>query len=119
MLWLDQYPEFELVGTAASTHGLAEVLSDAEPDVVLFDIGGASPEDLLSVRELKTNRACPAVLVMHQDDVTLMEGPLRRETDGLIGPKTSLKELAEHLQKAANKRQVSLRAANMPVTRAG
>lgn len=119
MLWLDQYPEFELVGTASSAFDLRDVVSDAEPDVVLFDIGASSPDDLRSIRELKTTRPCPAVLVMHQDDVALMEGPLTRETDGQIGPKTSLKELAEHLRRAANKRRVALSVANVPATRAG
>src|ERR1051326_5467788 len=38
MLWLDQFPEFEVLGTTVDDGALREQIDDLKPDVVLLDI---------------------------------------------------------------------------------
>ncbi len=118
MLWLEQFPEFEVSGTSSNGAHLVDRINQLNPDVVLLDINKGVSENLPVVRAIRGSASSPAILLkspseQHNDHALAME------SDGSIGPLTAVKDLCDAIRKAANKRRMALSAANMPLTKAG
>lgn len=122
MLWLDQFPEFEIVGRTNDSDLLSQI-QELEPDVVLLGIESPGPEDLhLHLRIIRNIRALngsPAVLFTCQTVAGAYDTILANESDGFITYHDSLKEIFDSVRKAANKRKLAQSTANMPMTKAG
>jgi DNA-binding NarL/FixJ family response regulator len=119
MLWLDQFPEFNVLGTTVDTGSLSKQIEDVQPDVVLLDIGTPGAEDIAALREIKDADCSPAVVLLHQGEPGEVRGVLANESDGQIPIAFALSHLPEAIRKVANKRRVAISAANMPMTKAG
>ncbi len=106
MLWLDQFPDFEVLGATIDTGNLRERISELQPDVVLLDITMPGPQDVIQLREIKAMIPTPAVLLLYHG---VREGLLRAlfaESDCQLGPDRTLGDLHDAIVKTFNKRQV-------------
>lgn len=117
MLWLEQFPEFEVAGASNNGAQLVDRIGELHPDVVLLDVNKGAAENLPVLRAIKAFASAPAVLLRSPIDSN--DNMLQIEADGSVVPSTSIKELCEAIRKAANKRRVAMSAANMPLTKAG
>lgn len=117
MLWLEQFPEFEVAGASNNGAQLVDRIGELNPDVVLLDVNKGAAENLPVLRAIKAFASAPAVLLRSPIDTN--DSMLQIEADGSVVPSTSIKELCEAIRKAANKRRVAMSAANMPLTKAG
>lgn len=117
MLWLEQYPEFEVSGISRNSAHLVDRINDVNPDIVLLDINNGVAENLPLLRAIRGTNSSPAILLKAQTEQSA--DALANECDGTIGPSTAVKEMSDAIRKATNKRRVALSAANMPMTKAG
>lgn len=117
MLWLEQFPEFEVSGTSSNSAQLLDRINKANPDIVLLDINKGVAENLPLVRAIRGSLASPAILLKAQTEQSV--DALANESDGSIGPSTAVKDVCDAIRKATNKRRMALSAANMPMTKAG
>ena len=118
MLWLEQFPEFEVEGAAISGADWIARINEHRPDVVLLDSTFFRPENLPSLRAVKSGPFAPGILVKTVNNQQL-DSLIANEADETLGSEASIKDLCEAIRKAANKRRVALSAANMPITLAG
>ena len=117
MLWLEQFPEFEVSGTSSNGAHLVDRINKANPDIVLLDINKGVAENLPLVRAIRGSLSSPAILLKAQTEQSA--DALASESDGSIGPSTAVKDVCDAIRKATNKRRMALSAANMPMTKAG
>ena len=118
MLWLDQYAEFDVLGTTVDTGNLRGQIRELKPDVVLLDVETPGPEDIPQLRDIKSTEPKPAVVLLYQGDASELQGILSDESDGAVGRNSTLGELYETVMQAYNRRHV-IRSAALPVARAG
>jgi DNA-binding NarL/FixJ family response regulator len=116
MLWLDQYPEFEITGVVGDTRNIHQHIAETNPDIVLLDVDSTSGDRVTTVRSLKASPNAPAVVVLCPGE---KDKALLAESDGCVQQTSSIQDLCEFLQKASNKRRTAIAAANMPKTKAG
>ena len=119
MLWLDQFPEFDVLGTTIQSGDLREKIVELEPDVVLLDIETPGPEDVAPLRLVQSVTPPPAVLLLYHGDPAGLEGVLKQESDGQLGPERTLGDLHDAVIKAFSRRQVVFSASLVPATLAG
>jgi len=119
MLWLDQFADLDVLGTTVDTGSLRSQIDDLKPDVVLLDIATPGPEDVPQLRECKSVEPPPAVLLLYHGDPDGLEGPLKAESEGQLGPETSMSELYDSIVRAASLRRLMLSAALLPAMQAG
>lgn len=119
MLWLDQFAEFDVLGTTIQSGHLREQIEDLKPDVVLLDIETPGPEDIAPLREVKSVEPEPAVLLLYHGDPAGLEGVLKNESEGQLGPERTLRDVHEAIVRAFSRRQVRLSAALVPALLAG
>lgn len=119
MLWLDQFAEFDVLGTTIQSGHLKEQIEELKPDVVLLDIETPGPEDVAPLREVKSVSVPPAVLLLYHGDPDGLEGILEQESEGQLGPDRTLGDLFDAVVKAYSRRQVIRSAALVPATKAG
>src|SRR5438093_433995 len=93
MLWLDQFPDFQVLGTTVDTGMLGQQISDLKPDVVLLDIATPGPEDVAPLLEIKTVEPTPAVLLLYEGNPAGLKGILEDESEGQLGPDRTLGDL--------------------------
>lgn len=118
MLWLDQYADFEVYGTAQTDSSLTEQIEQMQPDVVMLGIPAASAQAAMAIKAIRSTSSSPAVMVVTRNDTNV--DAIAAETDGQIGPKTGLKDVPELIQKAVNRRRLSaIAASKMPMAKAG
>jgi DNA-binding NarL/FixJ family response regulator len=118
MLWLEQYPEFEVYGNAINGAALAEQINEVQPDLVLLGSGGTNAQAALFLKRIRACVSAPAVVLVTKSDTNL--DLLAAEFDGQIGPRTTLKDIPELIRKAVNRRRLSaITAANIPMAKAG
>jgi len=118
MLWLDQFSEFEVLGTTVDTGGLKKQVEELKPDVVLLDIETPGPEDIAPLREIKSASPEPAVILLYHGDVDGLEGILTQESEGQLGPDRNLGELRDAVEKAYNRVKVKRAVSMIPDTKA-
>lgn len=118
MLWLDQYPEFEVLGTTVDSGNIREQVSQLKPDVVLLDISTPGPEDIPQLREVKSSTPQPAVVLLYNGLSKELEGVLKEESDGALGPDQTLKELYHTILNVHSQRQL-VSSTIFPVAMAG
>lgn len=119
MLWLDQFPEFDVLGTTINTGNLQEQIAELEPDVVLLNIETPGPEDIPVLREVKSTQSPPAVILLYHGDAEGLEGVLHSESEGQLGPDRTLGELHDAVMRAFNRRHVTKAAQLPPMAKAG
>ncbi len=117
MLWLEQYPEFEVSGVSRNSAHLVDRINKVNPDVVLLDINNGMSENLPLLRAIRGTKSSPAILLKAQTEQ--QADALAHECDGTLAPTLAIKEISEAIRKASNKRRLALSAANMPMTKAG
>lgn len=118
MLWLDQFSEFEVLGTTVDTGGLQKQVEELKPDVVLLDIETPGPEDIAPLREIKSASPEPGVVLLYHGDPDGLEGVLSQESEDQLGPDRNLGELRDAVEKAYNRIKVKRAVSNFPETRA-
>lgn len=116
MLWLDQFPEFDVLGTTVDTGSIKNQLKELKADVVLLDIGMPGEEDIAQLREIKSVEPAPAVLLLHQGTADGLKGQLEDESQGALGPESTLGDLRDAIIEALKRKVVT---AIRPIARAG
>jgi chemotaxis response regulator CheB len=117
MLWLEQFPEFEVSGISRNGAHLVDRINKVNPDIVLLDINNGVAENLPLLRAIRGSNSSPAILLKAQTEQ--QADALALESDGTIGPSTAIKDVCDAIRKATNKRRLALSAANVPMTKAG
>ena len=117
MLWLEQFPEFEIAGAGDDTNNLQEQIVQHEPDVLLIDAESMSPERLKCLKKLRGFPNAPAVVIIGEH--AHPEQLFAHESDLHLTQTTSVNELCDSLRKAHNRRRQTVVTANMPLTMAG
>jgi DNA-binding NarL/FixJ family response regulator len=107
MLWLDQFPDFEVLGTTIDTGRLTAQIESLQPDVVLLDIATPGPEDIAPLLEIKSVEPTPAVLLLYHGDSRGLRGILQDESEGQLGPDRTLGDLHGAILQAYNRRRIS------------
>lgn len=119
MLWLDQFPEFDVLGTTVDTGSMRQQIEDMQPDIVLLDIETPGPEDIPQLREVKSVSRPPAVVLLYQGDPDGLKGVLTNESEGQIGPDSTLGDLRDAILFAVDRNRARIPALLMPVAKAG
>jgi DNA-binding NarL/FixJ family response regulator len=118
MLWLEQYPDFEVYGTASAGSTLTEQIEEIQPDVVMLGANISSPQGALSLKRVRSTTGSPAVMLFSKSEIT--NELLAAECDGQIGPRTGLNEMPDLIRKAINRRLLSsISSSSMPMAMAG
>lgn len=117
MLWLEQFPEFEIAGAGDDTHNLQEQIVQHEPDVLLIDAESLTSERLQCLKKLRAFPNAPAVVIIGEHIPS--EQLFAHESDLHLNQATSVTELCDSLRKANNRRRQVVVTANMPLTKAG
>ena len=119
MLFLEQFSEFELVGSSGRACELNWQLQQASVDVILIDSEAQDAESLATIRTIKAAPNAPAILVLCAGEATAAEKVLLAEADGLMRRNSGIKDLAESIHRAHNKRKAVVTVAKIPRTKAG
>lgn len=104
MLWLDQYPEFEVLGATVDTGDLSQQIKTLSPDVVLLDVNTPGPEDINQLKAVKSVSPTPAVVLLYSGEHQQVEGILKEQSDGALNVTETLKTLYETVVSAHNQR---------------
>ncbi len=119
MLFLEQFPEFELVGSSARACELNWQLQQANVDVILIDSEAQDAEGLATIRNIRAAASAPAVLLLCAGEPTAAEKILQSEADGLMRRNSGIKDLAESIRRVHNKHKAVATVAKLPRTKAG
>jgi DNA-binding NarL/FixJ family response regulator len=119
MLFLEQFPEFDLVGSGAKACELNWQLQQSNVDVILIDSEAQDADSFATIRTIKASSSSPAVLVLCGNEQTAAEKILLAEADAFIRRNSAIKDLAELIRRTYNRRKTAVCAANVPLTRAG
>ena len=111
MLWLDQFPDFQVLGTTVDTGRLGQQIDELRPDVVLLDIATPGPEDVAPLLEIKSIEPSPAVLLLYEGDPAGLKGILENQSEAQLGPDRTLGDLHGAIAKAYNRRKAQEPAA--------
>lgn len=118
-LYLEQFSEFELVGSTGQACELNWQLQQANADVILIDAEAQDADSLATIRAIKSGPFAPAVLVLCGNEPTAAEKILLAEADGYMKRNSVIKDLAESIRRVQNKRKATVTVANLPLTKAG
>jgi DNA-binding NarL/FixJ family response regulator len=119
MLFLEQFPEFDLVGSSAKACELNWQLQQSNVDIILIDSEAQDADSLATIRTIKAGSSSPAVLVLCGNEQTAAEKILLAEADAFIRRNSAIKDLAEMIRRTYNRRKTAVSAANVPLTKAG
>ena len=119
MLYLEQFSEFELVGSSGRACELNWQLQQANVDVIFVDSEAQDPESLATIRTIKAAPSAPAILVLCAGEPSAAEKVLLAEADGQMRRSSGIKELAESIRRVLNKRKAVATVAKIPRTKAG
>jgi DNA-binding NarL/FixJ family response regulator len=119
MLWLDQFSDFDVLGTTLETGSIKSQIEAMKPDVVLLDIGRPGPEDVSRLRDIKTAQQAPAVLILYQGLKEQLRGPLDNESDGSLGPESTLGELRDAILASLKGKEIAIPSTIVPIAKAG
>jgi hypothetical protein len=108
MLWLEQYPDFEVYGSALTDGSLREQIDELQPEIVMLSGPSTAAEAAMAVKVIRSTKAAPAVVLVSKSDN--ME-PVAAECEGHVGPKTELKDIHDVINKAVNRRRIAAIAA--------
>jgi DNA-binding NarL/FixJ family response regulator len=109
MLWLEQFPEFEITGTAQFGTDLLKRIKESQPDVVLLDFNPETIDSLHIIRAIRTSATSAAILATSSAEVGVKE---------CLNPSSSIKDLCESIRRVVNKKRVAVAAANVPMSKA-
>jgi DNA-binding NarL/FixJ family response regulator len=119
MLFLEQFPEFDLVGSSAKACELNWQLQQSNADIILIDSEAQDADSLATIRTIKAGLSSPAVLVLCGNEQTAAERILLADADAFIRRNSAIKDLAEMIRRTYNRRKTAVSAANIPLTKAG
>lgn len=118
-LWLDQFADFDVLGTTADTTSIKKQVEELKPDVVIFDIATPGSEDVTELRQIKSVDDPPAVLLLYQGTADQLRGPLMAESEGWLGTESTLGDLHFAILSALKRRNAAQPAAFSRVAKAG
>lgn len=119
MLWLDQFTDFDVLGTTVDTGSIKTQIEELKPDVVLLDIASPGPEDIPQLREIKSVENAPAVVLLYQGTTDQLRGPLMNESEGFLGLESTLGDLRDAILAALKRRKVVVAAPFNQIAKAG
>lgn len=105
-LWLEQHKDFEVVGTALPTTKLEQKLRDSQADLVVLSLSTAAIEAISVMRRVKQTHQDLPVIVLHQGDCKVIDGPLGFESEAQLSPDASLKDLLEIMRKIGLRQKI-------------
>ena len=116
MLWMEQYPEFEVYGGTLASCDLAEQITELQPDLVMLGVNAINAQATLAAKTIRSVAQDAALIVVTKSDTSVDMS----DCDAQIGPKTAAKELPELIRKAIYRHRVSsIAATTLPMAKAG
>ncbi len=119
MLYLEQFPEFDLVGSSAKACELNWQLQQSNVDIILIDAEAQDADSLATMRTIKAGINAPAVLVMCGSEQSASEKILLADADCFVRRNSAVKDMAEMIRRTFNRKKTAVSAANVPLTKAG
>jgi len=106
---VEQDPRFEIVGSACDGPGVAQLVDEVEPDLVLIDAGVRGNDPLVATRLIMRGAATPRVVIMADpdDELDAVEAHDAGASAFLQKPRSAA-DLLETLELAAILAQVRL-----------
>lgn len=119
-LYLDQFDDIEIVGSAVAKRELEEHIAKVRPDVIIYNLP-SSTEDLPAlIRQLKSREHSPALVCIRDGNFLPLESTFKNTPEALLPSMTTVDKLLETLRRSAAKyRSQSAATPILPLSKAG
>ncbi|HEY9776134.1 MAG TPA: hypothetical protein V6C81_20390 [Planktothrix sp.] len=118
MLWLEQYPDFDVYGSMITEGCLTQQIEEVQPDIVMLGVPAMSAEAAMAIKTIRSVQNAPSILVLSKAE-SAHEAALA-DCDGFIGPKTGLKDVADIIETVTTRQRVTAIApATVQMAKAG
>ncbi len=119
-LYLDQFDDIEIVGSATARPELEQQIGRAKPDVVIYNLPSLSETLPSLISNLKSRSTCPALVCIREGNFLPLEGTFRQTPEALLPSFTTVTNLVETIRRSAAKYKVSAQvSAQLPLSKAG
>lgn len=119
-LYLEQFDDIELVGSATARPELEQQIGRAKPDVVIYNLPSASETLPSLISNLKSRSTCPALVCIREGNFLPLEGTFRQTPEALLPSFTTVNNLVETIRRSAAKyKSVADISAQLPLSKAG
>ncbi|MGD9680577.1 MAG: hypothetical protein AB7W16_05270 [Candidatus Obscuribacterales bacterium] len=112
-LWLDNFDDIEIVGTALADEDVLGRIALSRPDVVVFKWQTST------VKQLKMTMDAPALVCIRDGNFLALEGMINGTPEILIPSTHTCDELIKSIKRAAAKRLAMHSKPEMPLSKAG
>lgn len=102
-LYLDQFDDIEIVGSAVARTELEQQISRVKPDVVIYNLPSASETLPSLISNLKSRSTCPALVCIREGNFLPLEGTFKQTPEALLPSFTTVTNLLETIRRSAAK----------------
>jgi len=118
-LFLDQFDDIEIVGSACARTELEEQIKRSKADVVIYNLPSASETLPSLISQLKSRSSCPALVCIREGNFLPLEGTFKQSPEVLLPSYTTMQNLVETLRRSAAKYRGTEVASQLPLSKAG
>jgi DNA-binding NarL/FixJ family response regulator len=119
-LYLDQFDDIEIVGSAIARTELEQQISRVKPDVVIYNLPTASETLPSLISNLKSRSSCPALVCIREGNFLPLEGTFKQTPEALLPSFTTVSNLLDAIRRSAAKYKGTVNApAQLPLPKAG
>lgn len=102
-LFLDQYDDIEIVGSAVAKTELEDQIRRANPDVVVYNLPTSSASLPALISQLKSRQSCPALVCIREGNFLPLEGTFKQTPEALLPSYSSMDKLLETIRRSGAK----------------
>lgn len=106
-LWLQQFDDVEVVGTALARSGTLNLIEDANPDVVIYNWPSTSRALPALVRQLRSSENSPALVCIRNGNFLPLECTQNTTPEAILPSTGSANDLLEAIQRSARKLRIA------------
>jgi DNA-binding NarL/FixJ family response regulator len=117
-LYLDQFDDIEIVGSAEARPELEEQIRRAKTDVVIYNLPSASDTLPGLISQLKSRSTCPALVCIREGNFLPLEGTFKQTPEALLPSFTTVDNLLDTIRRSAAKYKGAV-PAQLPLSKAG
>ncbi len=100
-LYLEQFDDIEIVGTAFNKSDLDERIRKQKPDVIIYSDCSATERWSSLICRLKNREHCPALVCIREGNFLPLEGVFNRTPEALLPSFTTVDSLIETIRRSA------------------
>lgn len=119
LLYLDQFDDIEIVGSAIARTELEDQIRCAKPDVVIYNLPSASDTLPALISQLKSRQSCPALVCIREGNFLPLEGTFKQTPEALLPSFTPLDKLLDTIRRSAAKYRGAALAEHVQLSKAG